>query len=87
MKTPVTRILLNLFVVAVAIFFLAPLLWFIFAPFNPQASLSVAIPETLSLGNFQEVLGNGVAMRGLLNTVIIGLGTMIGVSIVAAMAA
>ncbi|MBL8147579.1 MAG: carbohydrate ABC transporter permease, partial [Anaerolineae bacterium] len=87
MKTPVSRILLNLFVVAVAVFFLTPLLWFIFAPFNPQASLSVAIPETFSLANFQEVLNNNIAMRGLLNTVIIGLGTMIGVSIVAAMAA
>jgi len=86
-KTSLSRILLNFFVVLVAIFFIAPLLWFIFAPFNAQASLSVEIPKTFSFTNFEVVLNNNVAMRGLVNTVIIGLGTMIGVSIVAALAA
>ncbi len=87
MKTPLTRMLLNVFVVVVAIFFVAPLLWFIFAPFNPQASLSVTIPEAPSFANFEEVFNNTVAMRGLANSVIIGLGVMIGTSLIAAMAA
>lgn len=87
MKKLPGRILLNLFVVAAAIFFVTPLLWFVFAPFNPQASLSVAIPENFSLANFEVVLNNNVAMRGLLNSVIIGLGVMIGASLVAALAA
>lgn len=88
MKNPVTRFLLNAFVVVVAIFFVTPLLWFIFAPFNPQASLSVRIPEAPSLANFDAVLSNQLAMRGLLvNSVIIGLGVMIGTSLIAALAA
>lgn len=82
------RAVLTTFVVILALFFVAPLLWFIFAPFNPQASLSVAIPENPSLANFAEVFNNRLAMTGLLkNSLIIGLGTMIGASLIAALAA
>lgn len=82
------RLLLIPPVLLAALFFVSPLLWFIFAPFNPEATLSVTIPQTPSLANFEEVLNNEIAMRGLLqNSVIIGLGTMIGTSIVAALAA
>lgn len=75
-------------VMLAAIFFVAPLLWFIFAPFNAEATLSLEIPKALSLQNFRDVLDNDVAMRGLLqNSVIIGLGTMIGTSLIAALTA
>jgi multiple sugar transport system permease protein len=88
MKTALQRILLTVFVVAVAVFFVTPLLWFIFAPFNPQPSLAVSVPQSPSLANFQEVLNNPLAMRGLLqNSVIIGLGTMVGTSMIAALTA
>jgi multiple sugar transport system permease protein len=88
MSSTIQRIFLTLFVVVIAIFFLTPLLWFVFAPFNAQATLSVEIPETFSLDNFVAVLNDQVAMRGLLqNSVIIGLGTMIGTALVAALAA
>lgn len=88
MRTPLQRVILTVFVVAVAAFFVTPLLWFVFAPFNPQASLAVTIPQSPSLANFEEVLSNPLAMRGLLqNSVIIGLGTMVGTSVVAALAA
>lgn len=82
------RLLLIPVVILIAVFFLAPLLWFIFAPFNADVTLALSIPEVFSLTNFEEVLGNELAMRGLLqNSVIIGLGTMIGTSVIAALAA
>jgi multiple sugar transport system permease protein len=88
MKTPLQRIVLTVFVIAVAAFFVMPLLWFVFAPFNPQVSLAVTIPQNPSLANFAEVLNNSLAMRGLLqNSVIIGVGTMVGTSLTAALAA
>lgn len=88
MITFLSRLLLTVFVVAAAIFFVAPLLWFIFAPFNEQPALLVSIPENWSLINFETVLDNDLAMRGLTrNSMIIGLGTMIGTSIIAALAA
>jgi multiple sugar transport system permease protein len=86
--TSARRILILPVVIVVSLFFVTPLLWFIFAPFNERATLSVTIPEAPSLENFREVIGNDLAMRGLLqNSVIIGLGTMIGASLIAALAA
>jgi len=70
------------------LFFALPLLWFIFSPFNERARLSVSIPEYFSLANFQEVFSNTLAMRGLLqNSPIIGIGTMVLATVVAALAA
>ena len=88
MTTLLSRLLLTVFVVAAAIFFVSPLLWFIFAPFNEQPELLVSIPEKWSLVNFETVLDNDLAMRGLSrNSMIIGLGTMVGTSLVATLAA
>ena len=84
----IQRVVLTLFVIIVAIFFVTPLLWFMFAPFNPEATLSVTIPENPSLENFDEVLSNKLAVTGLFkNSVIIGLGTMIGTALIAAVSA
>ncbi|HLU11164.1 MAG TPA: hypothetical protein VK003_15940, partial [Oceanobacillus sp.] len=70
------------------LFFALPLLWFIFSPFNERARLSVSIPEYFSLANFQEVFSNTLAMRGLLqNSPIIGFGTMLLATFIAALAA
>lgn len=70
------------------LFFVLPLVWFIFAPFNERASLLVTIPEQPSLQNFQEVLSNDLAMRGLLqNSPIIGIGVMLATTFSAALAA
>src|SRR5688572_4096364 len=81
-------LLLILLMTALGLFFTLPLLWFIFAPFNERARLSVSIPSAPSLANFQEVAGNELAMRGLLqNSPIIGIGTMVLATLVAALAA
>lgn len=81
-------ILIIVIVLLATLFFVSPLLWFIFAPFNERATLRLAIPAEPSLANFQLVLENELAMRGLLiNSPIIGIGTMLGASLVAALAA
>lgn len=88
MRNPVWRLILTLFVTVVALFFVTPLLWFIFSPFNERATLSVEIPDSPSLANFEEVFDNRLAMQGLFkNSVIIGLGVMVGASLIAALAA
>jgi multiple sugar transport system permease protein len=51
--------------IVIAIFFVTPLLWYVFAPFNPAPTLGVEIPKQLSLVNFQQVMSNQAAMRGL----------------------
>jgi len=87
-KNPIWRVVLVIFVIVVALFFVTPLLWFVFAPFDSDVALSVSVPENPSLANFQEVLSNELAMRGLLqNSVIIGMGTMVGTSMIAVLAA
>jgi multiple sugar transport system permease protein len=82
------RIGVSALTILLGIFFLAPLLWFIFAPFDPTPSLSVNLPERVSLDNFVVVLSNGAAMRSLLlNSPIISTGVMLIVASSAALAA
>jgi multiple sugar transport system permease protein len=82
------NLLLILFSTIAGLFFVLPLLWFIFAPFNERVSFTVTIPEQPSLQNFQEVLANDFAMRGLIqNTPIIGVGVMVTTTLIAALAA
>jgi multiple sugar transport system permease protein len=74
--------------IVIAAFFLAPLLWFVFAPFDAAPSLAVRLPQQLSLANFELVLSNTVAMRSLLqNSLIISGGVMLLVALAATLAA
>lgn len=78
------------FVVSIVliVFFALPMLWLITAPFNPRATLNVAIPEEPSLANFEAVFNNSFAIRALVvNNLIIGGGAMIMVTIIATLAA
>lgn len=85
---PLMRMILTVFTIVVSLFFVLPLLWFAFAPFNEQATLGVAIPERFSLANFQTVFDSQLAMRALIqNSVIIGVGSMVGTALVAALTA
>lgn len=78
----------NLIGVVIALFFLLPMLWFVFAPFNQRASLAVRIPESFSLNNFQVVFSNQTAVRSLLqNSLIISGGVMILTALIATLAA
>ena len=81
------RVLLFVFAVVIAAFFVTPLLWLITAPFNTQANLAVTIPTNPSLANFEAVYNNKFAMRALFqNNLIIGGGVMVLVAGVATMA-
>jgi multiple sugar transport system permease protein len=77
-----------LFTIVMALFFVTPLLWFVFAPLNPRASLAVTLPRELSFENFQLVFDNRRAMQALLqNSPIIGGGVMVGIALIAALTA
>ncbi len=82
------RVLTNALGVLLALFFLLPLLWFVFAPFNERATLSVRIPEAFSLHNFEVVLNNDTAIRSLVqNSLLISGGVMILTALIATLAA
>ncbi|THK39499.1 carbohydrate ABC transporter permease [Ensifer sp. MPMI2T] len=61
----------------IGVFFALPLVWFIFAPFNPRAELGLSIPDPFSLTNFEAVFQNGFAMRGLWNSLVQSVGGVI----------
>lgn len=87
-KFELSQVIIAIIGIILAILFTLPMLWFVFAPFNPTVSLSVTIPEQFSFENFETVLQNKIAMRALfVNSVIIGGGSMIGTAVIAAMAA
>jgi multiple sugar transport system permease protein len=78
----------TLLALILALFFVAPLLWFVFAPFDPTPGLAVSLPEQFSLDNFRIVLSNPIAVRGLLqNSPIIGGGVMLVTALAASLAA
>jgi multiple sugar transport system permease protein len=88
LQKPLGRLVFILLVTAAALFFALPMLWFVFAPFNPRATLTAQVPAEFSFANFQEVLRNDLAMRGLLvNSPIIGIGVMLMTTLCAALAA
>lgn len=87
-KLELSQVIIAIIGIILAVLFTLPMLWFVFAPFNPSVSLSVTIPEQFSFENFETVLQNEIAMRALfVNSVIIGGGAMIGTAVIAAMAA
>lgn len=87
-QSALMRIGISALAILLAIFFLAPLLWFVFAPFDTTPSLTVKLPESLTLDNFNLVLDNDTAMRSLfINSPIISGGVMLLVAFASALAA
>ena len=77
-----------LFIALVIAFFGAPLLWLIFTPFNPRATLSVQIPPQPTFDNFRQVFQNQFAVKALAqNNLILAVGTMLGVTFIATLTA
>lgn len=70
------RISFVLFIVVVSTFFALPMLWLVTAPFDANPSMAVSIPDW-TLSNFRLVFNNPYAMKAILNSLIIGLGTMV----------
>jgi multiple sugar transport system permease protein len=66
--------------------FALPLVWFLFAPFNPRAELGLAVPKPFSLANFHEVFANSFAIRALANSLVQSVGGVILVAVAATLA-
>ncbi|MFB5189543.1 carbohydrate ABC transporter permease [Alicyclobacillus fastidiosus] len=71
----------------VGILFIIPLLWMIFAAFDPNATLSLQWPKHLSISNFSSILTQSANQQAFLNGLILSLGQSIVVVIVAGLAA
>ncbi len=87
-KTVLSNVLRTVFITLLIAFFLLPLLWLITAPFSSSATLRIVIPTNPTLKNFRTVLSNPISIRALfLNSPIIAGGAMLGVTIIASLAA
>lgn len=62
-----TKVAANLVLLVVAVLFVVPMLWMLFAAFNKNASVSLAFPTHASLANFRAVLNFDTTYRPLLN--------------------
>jgi len=81
-----SAILANSALVVVGVSFLLPLVWLVFAAFDPNASYKTQIPQTVTLDNFAAVLTPELTFIPMLNSLIISVGTAT-VTIVAALLA
>jgi multiple sugar transport system permease protein len=71
----------------VGLFFLAPLIWLVFASLNGNATLSASLPRPFTLGNFGQVLSGQSTLRPLLNGLILSGGSGIVTIVTATLAA
>ena len=62
---------------AIGLLFLVPLLWILFASVNENATVSMALPETWTLGNYTQVMTWELTWQPLLNSIAISLGTAV----------
>jgi multiple sugar transport system permease protein len=81
----VSRVLFTLVLVVVGIFFALPMLWLIVAPFDASPSLTLAWPDW-TLDNFARLAQNPYALRSIGNSLILGVGTMVLVLVLGALA-
>ncbi len=82
----VRRLVLTAFFAVVIAFWALPMLWLVTAPFDAHPGLRVAWPEW-TLSNFQRLSENPYAFSSLRNSVILAGGSMVGVTVFAALAA
>ncbi|HIS25499.1 MAG TPA: carbohydrate ABC transporter permease [Candidatus Pullilachnospira intestinigallinarum] len=70
-KKAVKKVIPYVILIVIAIAFLLPLLWLVFAAFNPQASQAFSIPKSISMENFRAILSESRNQRGFLNSLLI----------------
>ncbi len=75
----------SVFVALVLAFFVIPVLWLVFAPFDAHPSLNVKLPE-FTLNNFKVLLANPIAIASLGNSLILALGSMAVVLVLGSLA-
>lgn len=81
------KVVAHVVLVLIGIAFVVPLLWMIFASFQPHATLSLQIPKHWSLSNFGAILSDHANQIAFLNGIVLSLGQSIIVVIVAGLAA
>lgn len=73
------------FVAVLLVFFALPLLWMLVTPFDAAPTLRTSLPD-FTLDNFRALLANPYALRSLLNSTLLALGTMSVVLVFSALA-
>jgi multiple sugar transport system permease protein len=86
-KAVVARILTYVGIALATGFFALPLLWLLSAPFDDNPQYAVHWPSHFTLHNFTALGNNPYAFASLVNSVILGAGTMVLVVVTAALAA
>jgi multiple sugar transport system permease protein len=81
------RLVVNLVLLAVAVLFVAPLLWLVTASFDARGGLAAQVPSQFTLSNFGDVLNWQVGGRPLMNGLFISAGTAVIAVVVAVLAA
>lgn len=75
----------TVFTALVLAFFVIPVLWLVFAPFDAHPSLNVKLPE-FTFNNFKVLLANPNAIGSLGNSLILALGSMVLVLVLGSLA-
>lgn len=70
-----SRVIFTGVLVLVASFFALPMVWLVLSPFDANPTLTVSWPDW-TLDNFARLLGNPYAMGSIVNSLILGVGTM-----------
>ena len=85
-RSVVGRLALVAFVAAAVAFWALPMLWLVTAPFDAHPGLDVSWPDW-TLDNFRKLSENPYAFSSLKNSLFLAVGTMLGVTAMAALAA
>lgn len=81
----VSRVLFAVLITLVSVFFAVPMLWLVLAPFDATPTLSLQWPDW-TLDNFARLFENPYAIRSIGNSLILGVGTMVLVLVLGALA-
>ncbi|MBS6194139.1 MAG: carbohydrate ABC transporter permease [Clostridiales bacterium] len=72
-KKKIRKAIPYIILLSIAFVFFLPLLWMIFAAFDPNATQGLTVPKNPSLENFRAVLSNTRNIRGFLNSLLVSL--------------
>ncbi|MEA4945573.1 MAG: carbohydrate ABC transporter permease [Propionicimonas sp.] len=80
------RVLFVLVLTLIGLAWALPLVWLVLAPFDANPTLSLSWPDW-TLGNFARLIDNPYALRSIGNSLLLGIGTMVVVVVLGALAA
>ena len=72
-----TKLVASFILAVVGVLFLVPLGWILLAAFDPAATVSIGLPDALTLSNFTEILNIDQTFRPLWNSAVLSLGTAV----------